>query len=307
MATTTATDGAGDVHKEADREKVTAMLKRIAAKPSLYQTLPASWTRNEAFVKDAVRVSEGAVLRYVDRCMLQRVEGWDSLLLDVLKYNANGIAYASIWHRSSKDFMMRAVQIRGEALRWGSGEVRADADVAVAAVAHTSSAVRFAHWCLRDDKAFWKRAIRENAHALYYGRFLGERADRDLVLAAVSKKGSLLQIAHPLLRADEDIVRAAVCQDGNALRYASSQLRADEQTARLAAVSTANAIVYISDALWETIDRRSFVRRMMLFHRWSEARLVLIGASHEKNDALCPFTWLAAELIDRIFDQMAGV
>lgn len=292
-----------------EREKVEGMLERIAARPSTFATLPESWTQNEAFVKDAVRVSQGAVLRHVSYSM-NSGPAWESLILEVLEHNTSGLMHATLSQRSSKDFMMRAVCIMGGALRWGSATVRADADVVLAAVAESASAVRFAHCCLRDDSAFWRQAVEKNAQVLMYGRFLHERFDRDLVLSAVSAQGWLLKTAHPSLRADEEVVRAAVSESkggcGNALKHASSQLRADQRTVRLAVISNPDAIQHASDTLWKTIDRRDFVRRAAICRCWPQARVVLIGAiKSQGDDVRCPFSWLARELIERILDEMA--
>ena len=290
-----------------EREKVEAMLCRIAARPSFFDTLPASWTQNEAFVKGAVRASQGAVLRYVSYSM-KSGPAWESLLLEVLAHSMDGVMHATLSQRSSKDFMMRAVRIKGLALRFGSAAVRADADVVLAAVAESASAVRFAHCCLSDDVAFWKRAVEENARVLLYGRLMHERLDRDIVFSAVSKQGWLLQYAHASLRADEEVVRAAVSEGGcgDALKYASSQLRADERTVRLAVIANSDAIQHASDTLWKTVDRRDFARRAALCRHWPQARAVLIGAMKEGDDALCPLSWLARDLIERILDEMAS-
>ena len=52
------------------------------------------------------------------------------------------------------------------------------------------------------------------------------KADRQVVIAAVSKDGNCLQHADTTLRADLNVVKIAVSESGNALRCVSPQLRA---------------------------------------------------------------------------------
>ena len=52
------------------------------------------------------------------------------------------------------------------------------------------------------------------------------KADKGIVIAAVSKDGHCLMDTHTTLRADFDIVKIAVSRSGKALRWASPQLRA---------------------------------------------------------------------------------
>lgn len=57
--------------------------------------------------------------------------------------------------------------------------------------------------------------------------------DREVVLAAVQQKGSLLKLASEELRADKDIVLAALRQHGSALELASEKSAERSQTSRL--------------------------------------------------------------------------
>ena len=55
------------------------------------------------------------------------------------------------------------------------------------------------------------------------------RADREVVLAAVSQHGFALQYASDALRDDAEVVLAAVKMDGVALKFASDELRGDRE------------------------------------------------------------------------------
>lgn len=65
----------------------------------------------------------------------------------------------------------------------------------------------------------------------YYG------GDYDIVLATVTKDGTLLQYASETLRANRDIVLAAVEQNGLALQYASEVLKSDPEVRAAAGVA----------------------------------------------------------------------
>lgn len=62
------------------------------------------------------------------------------------------------------------------------------------------------------------------------------RADREFVLAAVSRGGSLLEYAPPLLQGDREVCMTAVLHDGRALEFAGPELR-DDKALVLMAVS----------------------------------------------------------------------
>ena len=58
------------------------------------------------------------------------------------------------------------------------------------------------------------------------------RADREVVLAAVSQNSEALECAAEELRADREVVLAAVSQNGEALGDAAEELRADSDRKR---------------------------------------------------------------------------
>ncbi len=61
---------------------------------------------------------------------------------------------------------------------------------------------------------------------LQYG---GNKKDKNFVLKAVKKHGTVLQLASIELRADKEVVLEAVKQNGWALEFASEELRADKE------------------------------------------------------------------------------
>jgi hypothetical protein len=80
------------------------------------------------------------------------------------------------------------------------------------------------------------------------------RADKQVVLAAVTQNGLALQYAAPkyaamALRADKQAVLAAVTQDGRALYYAAEALRADKEVVLAAVAQHGEALQYAMPAL----------------------------------------------------------
>ena len=71
------------------------------------------------------------------------------------------------------------------------------------------------------------------------------RADREIMLAAVSRDGAALRWASEALREDAELVRAAVAENGSALEYASSALRDDEDIVQTALGSRLRAVNWL--------------------------------------------------------------
>eukprot|EP00931_Biecheleriopsis_adriatica_P058089 TRINITY_DN34517_c0_g1_i1.p1 TRINITY_DN34517_c0_g1~~TRINITY_DN34517_c0_g1_i1.p1 ORF type:complete len:270 (+),score=67.47 TRINITY_DN34517_c0_g1_i1:34-810(+) len=78
------------------------------------------------------------------------------------------------------------------------------------------------------------------------------QADRQLALAAVSRRGVALGHARPELRDDREVVLAAVRKRGRALEFASPKLQSDREVvlAALGAPGGHRAIDFAAPALW---------------------------------------------------------
>ena len=86
--------------------------------------------------------------------------------------------------------------------------------------------LRYADDKLKADREVVLAAVSRWPGALRYAHD-SLRADRSIVIAAVSKDGHCLMDAHATLRADFEVVKIAVSENGNALHWASPELRAD--------------------------------------------------------------------------------
>lgn len=98
----------------------------------------------------------------------------------------------------------------------------------------------------------WADAMRRvEGNASVLGRLPPDlRADKDLVMAAVTSEGTALKLAAKEMRRDADVVLAAAAQDPVALELAATELWADRDFARAAAaVAGADAIRLGQEAL----------------------------------------------------------
>ena len=73
--------------------------------------------------------------------------------------------------------------------------------------------------------------------------------DREILLAAVTKKGTALYFASEELRNDREVVFAAVSNDGYAIKYASEELRNDREVVFAAVSNNRYAIKYVGEKL----------------------------------------------------------
>ena len=78
------------------------------------------------------------------------------------------------------------------------------------------------------DKEFVLAVVTKHHDALVYAAAT-LKADKDVVLAAVTHNGKQLHHASAALLSDRQVVLAAVNNDGNALYYGSEELRSDSQ------------------------------------------------------------------------------
>ena len=78
---------------------------------------------------------------------------------------------------------------------------------------------------VRADREVALAAVQQRGLALEYAS-PELRADREVVLAAVQQEGWALKYASPELRSDREVVLAAVQQNGRALYLASPELQA---------------------------------------------------------------------------------
>merc|ERR1719422_231138 len=78
------------------------------------------------------------------------------------------------------------------------------------------------------EQVHWLQRLAARPHCLVWAA-KELQADRELVICAVTREGTMLDWAANELRADKEVVMAAVGQNGKALRFASKRLQADRE------------------------------------------------------------------------------
>lgn len=183
---------------------------------------------------------------------------------------------------SHRRFVLTAVALDGDNLRYADRAFRSDEDVILAALPTAPHAFRLAADHLRHDKHFCLHAVAVNGLALEYfpaefqrdkevamtaikndGDALGlldieMRADRDIALAAVKWHGLALAYVTAPLDADWEIVRAALNTNGLALRYADVRFSADPAAVLLAVTSDYHALGFAAN---ELLDNPLFMEK----------------------------------------------
>jgi hypothetical protein len=74
------------------------------------------------------------------------------------------------------------------------------------------------------------------------------KADKEVVMTAVTKNGFALECANASLKSDKEVVMAAVTQFGYSLKYANDSLKADKEVVMAAVTEYGCALHYANDS-----------------------------------------------------------
>ncbi|CAK9060148.1 Uncharacterized protein SCF082_LOCUS31727 [Durusdinium trenchii] len=110
----------------------------------------------------------------------------------------------------------------------------------------------------KTEKEQWTEVVRRNGDLKSVPELL--RNDRELVIAAVTKKGSALQFVSADLKNDKEVVLTAVKQSGPALKYAAEDLRKDKEVVMAAVRQNGYALEF---AVEELKNCKDFVLAVM--------------------------------------------
>ena len=104
------------------------------------------------------------------------------------------------------------------------------------------------------DKEFFLAAISKNPDYALEIASDQLRQDKDVVMAAISRRGQALRYASDELRASKDVVLAAVSRDGLALQYAMDDMKADKDVVLAAVANKPEALKYAMGGLKQDHD-----------------------------------------------------
>ena len=211
---------------------------------------------------EALKEDRAIVMTAVERCGMALRHAAESLKADhevvmaAVKQDGHAFQYAGASMRGSPQAVMEAVRLGGVAFQHVDDELKT-AEL-------RRAAAEFGYWLkdadddLKADRSLLLAAVSKSGTELSNAldRF---RADREIVMAAVKQDGSALQYASEELCADREIVMAAVRQDGSALAHASSELRADREIVMAAVKQAGRALEYAAHASSELCADREIV------------------------------------------------
>ena len=135
-----------------------------------------------------------------------------------------------------------------------SPELKADKEVALAAVTNEGMTLKFASPELKADKEVALAAVKQNGSALEFAS-PALKSDKEVVLAAVTNKGMALEFAYPELLADKAVVLVAVSQNCNVFKYLSDEFKGNPEVvlATLTHSQGEYELKYASDELKKTL------------------------------------------------------
>lgn len=221
---------------------------------------------NKDIVMKAMREGQGPQSWKIMLYGTDQLRADRDVLTEAVKQDYTAMAYASQFYGDA-EFMMKAVQNHGIALRYGTASIRADPDLAYIAVKASWRAMRSVSPKLRGSSRIVREAVKQCWQALEYAseelqddkdivnlalkqswrclQFVSTRlrADPSLMLKAVSQHADSLQYAVPDLCNDSGFMKQAVAIDGMALQYAAPRI-ADRELVLEAVRSTWRALEY---------------------------------------------------------------
>lgn len=153
----------------------------------------------------------------------------------------------------SEQFLLSVVGSCPEILQKAFGRVFKDEDFVFSLVKKNHACLKYLPRKFSQDYRLCLEAARQEGFSLMYFDLSIREAD-EIVLAAVSNRGSALSMALPRHKKDRDIVCAAVANCGLALDYADDEWKRDYQIVSLAVANRGMALRYASPELQDNED-----------------------------------------------------
>ena len=169
-------------------------------------------------------------------------------ILEAIAINVDALKYVPNDLKEYKEVVLAAVIQNGVALEHASKELKKDKEIVLAAVIQNAVALKYASSNLRADKELILKASKINVDALKYASYI-LKEDKEIVLAAVEQNGVALEHASEALKEDKEIVLAAVEQNSVALEHASEALKGDKGVVLAAVKKDGMALEFASPEL----------------------------------------------------------
>jgi len=192
---------------KSDRQCVLATVRKCG---DAFQFADANLKADPKFVLEVVNICSSAFQFAGSTLKANR-----NFILAVVQIDGNAFQFADKRLKADREFVLEVVQVHFNALHYVNEQIQADVEILKAA---KESYLRILDACDGQE-----------AHELLAEGPEPIKADRDCVLATVSKAGIALQCASIRLKRDKEVVLAAVRNHGNALNFADDALQADAE------------------------------------------------------------------------------
>ena len=144
--------------------------------------------------------------------------------------------------RDDKEVVLKCVKRTPMDIKYASMKLRADIEIATAAVGRLGIALQHVHESLQDNYEVALCAVKNRPDAL---QFVSPRLLRDVVIASSAIKGDGMLLSKlPCGMKDLDIVFAAVNENGKALLYAPDKYKMHGGVVRAAVKNRGSALAY---------------------------------------------------------------
>ena len=181
-------------------------------------------------------------------------------------------------YRSDREIAMAAVKNNGYNLYYVSEELTDDKELVLLAVKYDGECLSFASDRLRDDYDVVKAALNSDNYNRrpfdLYPVSLRLRDNKEIIMAAVKKKGENLRYASDRLKDDKEVVLAAIKNGGSAIGI-SKRLKNDEDVA-MAAIDNGESLSHFENKI---SDNRDIVMHAVKKHGFD-----LVHASERLKD-----------------------
>jgi hypothetical protein len=244
------------------------------------ETIAEDWPRTWDEARDAVLSSpddRDVMMRIAGkfpnlmRCCSPSLRADRDVVLKAVSVQGEVLSVVAEHLKGDRQIVLRAVAQNGTCLRFASDDAKADRQVVKVAAAQNRAALAFADRDLHadskilDEVEHFIKAVEimrrdpENLECVYaalevdamaiFDAPVACRADRGVVLFAVSRCGEALAFASDELKGDLEVVRVAVLHDALALLHASDTIKADIEMCMFAAAHDGRSLQYMDESV----------------------------------------------------------
>jgi len=231
------------------RSNKTVMLDVLAKRGNNLKYVSDELKNDKAVVSAAVNNS-GFAIRFASL----KMRADRTLGMIAVSTSRSALADLSEELKNDVGIVFEAVTKSGTPLLYASSERRADADVVAASIIKYSNNAQYASEKLMNNRDFIIRCVSQSGPNILVFLSSAIRADRNVIMTAVSCRGYALRYASDDLRADREVVLTSVSITGATLQYASEELKSDIDVVLAAVNSDGMALAFASIKLKNRLD-----------------------------------------------------